>query len=250
MIIKSFQIINNIEITKRGKIFFLYGINFGLKKEIKNLIISEHKKLNSNIEIISHDEDEILKEKDHFFNLLYIKSLFDEKRVLVINKISDKFLNYLENILEKEIKDVVIILLSEILDKKSKIRSMCEKEKQVYLIPCYEDSLVDLELIAKKELKFKNINYSNEIINLLINKSNGDRNNLYNEIEKISSFVGKENKISFEEIRTLTTSNDDIKSENLINSCLCGNTLELKKLLPELYINTFNIFCFFQKSYI
>ena len=167
MIIKSFEIINNIEIAKKGKIFFLYGVNFGLKKEIKNLIISEHKKLNSNVEIIPHEEDEILKEKDHFFNLLYIKSLFNEKRVLVISKISDKFLVYLESILEKEIKDVIIILISDMLDKKSKIRSMSEKEKQVYLIPCYEDSLVDLERIAKKELKFKNINYSNEIIAII-----------------------------------------------------------------------------------
>ena len=61
--------------------------------------------------------------------------------------------------------------------------------KKQLCIPCYLDNEKDLEIIAKKEFKKNNIVLSREAINLLIEKSNNDRSNLRNEIEKIKSIL-------------------------------------------------------------
>ena len=63
-----------------------------------------------------------------------------------------------------------------------------KKNKKTICIPCYLDSEKDLEIIAQTELRKNNISLSSEAINLLIEKSNSDRNNLKNEIEKIKSY--------------------------------------------------------------
>ena len=80
-----------------------------------------------------------------------------------------------------------MIFFSEILDKKSKLRNVCEKSKNVACIPCYKDNSQTLEIIIRNELNKENIKYSNETVSYLISTSSGDRNYLYSELDKIKS---------------------------------------------------------------
>ena len=50
-------------------------------------------------------------------------------------------------------ENVFLIIFSEILEKKSKLRNFFEKNKKTICIPCYLDSEKDLEIIAQSELK-------------------------------------------------------------------------------------------------
>jgi len=115
-----------------------------------------------------------------------------------------------------------------------------EKNKKTICIPCYLDNEKDLEIIALLELKKNNIILSREAINLLIEKSNLDRNNLRNEIEKIKSYSLNKKKLEIEEIRSLINFSGDYKNDTLVNECLCGNISQYKKIISELYTNTVN----------
>ena len=75
---------------------------------------------------------------------------------------------------------------------------------------------------------------------MLIEKSNLDRNNLKNEIEKIKSYSLNKKKLEIEEIRSLINFSGDYKSDTLVNECLCGNITQYKKIIAELYANTVN----------
>ena len=77
-------------------------------------------------------------------------------------------------------------------------------------------------------------------MNLLIEKSNNDRNNLKNEIEKIKSFALSKKKIETDEIKSIINFSGEYKSDSLINECLCGHILQYKKIMSELYINVIN----------
>ena len=243
MIIKSFEIIKNPQILDQKKINLFYGINLGLKNDIKNIILKNLKKKSGELEVIVFDEEQILKNNEKLFSLIWNKSLFEQERVIIINQISEKFLKIMEELIKKEI-DISIILIAEILEKKSKIRFYCEKNNKISITACYEDSFFDLEKIAKNKFKENNINITNEIINSLVLRANGDRNNLYNEIIKIKSYLGNNNKITFEKFKILTNSNEKIKADNLINNCLSGNKYELKKNLSEIYLDSFDYIWF------
>ena len=73
---------------------------------------------------------------------------------------------------------------------------------------------------------------------MLIEKSNNDRNNLKNEIEKIKSFALNKKKIEIDDIKSIINFSGEYKSDSLINECLCGNILQYKKIMSELYIST------------
>tara|TARA_B110000438_G_scaffold231536_1_gene226894 strand:- start:1034 stop:2053 length:1020 start_codon:yes stop_codon:yes gene_type:complete len=240
MIYKSYEINKNKTNFLNYNFFLLYGENIGLKKDFREIFKNELKKKNNNLENLSFYENEITDNGEDFYNSIYSGSLFGDKKLITIFDSSDKIFKEVSDIYEKHSKDVFLIILSNVLDKKSKLRNFFEKSKETVCIPCYPDTERDLESIATTELKKNNIALSRETINLLVEKSNSDRNNLRNEIEKIISYSLNKKKIDFEEINSLINLSGDFKSDALINECLSGNILQYKKIISELYANTLN----------
>ena len=240
MIIKSYEIEKKISNLIKLNLILLYGENNGLKKDIREIIIRNFKKGKDDIEFLSFYEDEILQSEENLYNAIFSGSLFSNKKIITINNTTDKMMKQIEKIIHKGPKNVLLIIFSQILEKKSKLRNLFEKQDNTICIPCYLDSQKDLENITYKELKKNNINLSREIINLIIEKSNQDRENLKNELEKIKSFAHNNKNIEIDQIKSLINFSGEYKSDNLINECLCGNILQFKKILSELYSNTIN----------
>lgn len=240
MIIKSYEVKTKIINLIKHNLFLLYGENYGLKKDIKEIIQLHFKKNNSNLEIVSIYENEILENEEDFYNSIYSGSLFSNQKIIIINNGSDKLLKLVEDILNKKPENILLIIYSEILEKKSKLRGLFEKHTDTICVPCYLDSDRDLEIIISNELKKNNIIASREVVNLLIEKSNQDRNNLRNELEKIQSYAYNKKNLNADEVKSIINFSGEHKSDHLINECLCGNIFSFKKILSELYSNAVN----------
>ena len=240
MIIKSYETEKKVSNLIKLNLILLYGENNGLKKDVRETIIKKFKEEKDNIEFLSFYEDEILQNQENLYNAIFSGSLFSNKKIITINNATDKIFKEIEKIIEKNPKNILLIILSQILEKKSKLRNLFEKQDNTICVPCYLDSEKDLENIIYNELKKNNINLSREIINLIIEKSNQDRENLKNELEKIKSFAHNKKNIEIDQIKSLINFSGEYKSDNLINECLCGNILQFKKILSELYSNTIN----------
>ena len=238
MIIKSFEINKKIKNLLSINIYLIYGENIGLKKDIRETIVNAKNKEKS--EIISFYENDILSDDKNFYSTIYSGSLFSDKKIITINNGTDKIFKHVENILDDNPENVLLIIYSDILQKKSKLRNLFEINKNAVCIPCYLDNERDLQNIIIDELKKNNIYLSRESINLIIEKSNNDRNYLRNEIEKIKSFSLNKPKVDIQDIKDLINFSGEHKSEVLINECLCGNISQYKKILSELYTNTMN----------
>ena len=203
MIFKSYEIQKNLPSFLKYNFFLLYGENNGLKKEIKELIKKKVKQEDSKVDFLSLYENDITNNEENFYNSILSGSLFSNQKIIVVNNCTDKIIDKIENILEKNTKDIFLIIISDVLDKKSKLRNFFEKNTKTVCVPCYLDNNKDLEIIATKNLKENNIILSRESLNLLIEKSNNDRDNLLNEIEKIKSYTLSKKKLDSDEVRSL-----------------------------------------------
>ena len=240
MIIKSYEIEKKISNLIKLNSILLYGENNGLKKDIREIIIRNFKKEKDGIEFLSFYEDEILQNEESLHHAVFSGSLFSNKKIITINNATDKIMQQIEEIINKDPKNILLIIFSQILEKKSKLRNFFEKQDNTICVPCYLDSERDLQNIAYSELKKNSINLSRESINLIIEKSNEDRENLKNELEKIKSFAYNNKNLEINQIKSIINFSGEYKSDNLINECLCGNILQFKKILSELYSNTLN----------
>ena len=240
MIIKSYEVQKNKSNLSKYNFFLLYGENLGLKKDIRKFIKTGIEQGSNNAEILFLYEDEILDDEENYYNLIYTGSLFSNKKIITIYEATDKIIKKISDIYDKYPENVFLIIFSGILEKRSKLRNFFEANKKAICIPCYLDSEKDLEVIAQLELKKNNIMLSQEAINLLIEKSNSDRNNLRNEIGKIHSYSLNKKKLELTDIISLINFSGDYKSDIFINECLCGNIKQYKKIISELYVHTIN----------
>jgi len=240
VILKSYEIQKNPSNFLKYNMFLLYGENNGLRKDIRESIKIAVSQQDAHIELFTLYENDIIDNEENFYNSIYSGSLFSNKKIITINAGTDKIIKQINDIADKCPENIFLIIFADVLEKKSKLRNFFEKNLKTLCIPCYLDNDKDLEIITQKELKKNNIIISRESINLLIEKSNKDRNNLKNEIEKIKSFSLNKKKIEIDEIKSIINFSGEYKSDALINECLCGNILQYKKILSELYISTVN----------
>lgn len=226
MIVKSFEI---NKINNSHKIFLFYGENEGHKNEI---IEDKFKKKYTN-SIYVYEENEILKNQENFFNEILSKSFFEKEKLIIINRTTDKIKNLIDEIIEKKIDDIIIILNSNSLEKKSKLRILFEKNKDLTCIPFYADNNQTLNSIINFFFREKKISISQQLINVLIERSRGDRKNLRNELQKIESFALNKKSINFQEIIKLTNLADNYSASELIDHCLAKNTKKTVTILNE-----------------
>ena len=226
MIIKSFEL---NKIVNKDRFFLFYGENQGHK----NQIIQEKFKKNYLECTYLYEEVEILNNKEIFFNNILSKSFFDEKKLIIINRSTDKIKDIIEEIIEKEVNDLIIILNSGTLDKKSKIKKFFEKNKKTICVPFYEDNNQTLTTIVNNFFRDKKISISRELVNLITNRSRGDRQNLNNELQKIESFVKNKTKIDSQDILKLTNLAENYNVSELIDSCLSKNKKKTVRILNE-----------------
>ena len=227
MIIKSFELTKT---NLKDKYFFLlYGQNEGLKKEI----IDQHFKKFEKESIYFYEENEILQNKTEFFNNILSKSFFEKEKLILISRVTDKIREIIEEILEKEIDDITLILNAGLLDKKSKLRILFEKNKNTVCIPFYEDTNQTLLTIINKFFRDNKISISQQSINLITLRCRGDRKNLNNELKKIESFIKNKNKVDVEDLIKLTNLAENYSVSELIDNCLAKNKKKIAHILNE-----------------
>ena len=227
MIVKSFEI-EKIKSIKNNFIL-LYGSNQGHK----NQVIKELFEKSFKGEISRFDENEILNNYESFVSSLINKSLFEDYKLIVISRVSDKIIKLMNEILERNIEKVKIIINSDNLDKKSKLRSLFEKNKELICIPFYEDNEKNLTSITQNFFRQKKIKVSQEIINLLIGRSRGDRGNLINELNKIENLSITKKNIYIEDVLKLTNLSENYSVFELAENYLAKNKKQVSKILNE-----------------
>ena len=229
MIIKSFEFKNNLN----HNLFLFHGLNDGHKEDLINDLIKPKYKTNN----YSYNEKEILNNLENFYSLIFTNSFFEENKLIIIKNVSDKIRPEIENIIQKKIDNVLIILISDILDKKSKLRNLFEKDKKLVSVPFYLENNQTLLRLANKFFKEKKISISFESINALVNKCNGERKSLMNELEKIEMYSKNKTSISASEINKLTNTGENYNISELVDNCLAKNNKHIKYLMNE---NNFN----------
>ena len=209
--------------------YLFYGDNEGLKEEtIRNFFEKKYQN-----KIHRYEEKEILDNINDFYNTILTKSFFDNEKLIIISRVSDKVRGIIEELIEKKPDDIRFILNSRNLEKKSNLRKLFEKEKSIICIPFYEDNNQTLNSIVSEFFRNKKIPISQQLINILIERCRGDRKNLNNELQKIEGFSLNKKSLTSQEIIKLTNLADNYSASELIDHSLAKNTRKTVTILNE-----------------
>ena len=210
-------------------LFLFYGKNDGLQNEVINDTFTSNFKGSVN----KYDETEFINNYETLASELLTSSLFEKEKIIIISRTSDKILKFVDEILDKGIKEIKIILKSSELEKRSKIRNFFEKRNDLIIVPFYEDNSSTLSSIVIKFLNENNINMSRESINLLVKRANGNRKILKTELDKILNYSFTKKKIDLRAVQKLTNLNENYGVNELADNYLEKNKKNIAKILNE-----------------
>lgn len=227
MILKSYET-NKIDL-KFNKLILFYGQNQGAKEEEIKKILTTHKDKS----LSKYDEKEILDNSEVFFENILSESLFENEKIILINRASDKIIGIFEEILEKNISKISILVNSNILEKRSKLRSIFEKNKKLICVPFYPDTPETLSKLSYNYLKTNKVILSQEHINLIVNRCNGDRGVLKNELEKVKFLLKTKNKLSTIDLLKISNLVENHEISELVDNCLAKNHKKIIIIMNE-----------------
>lgn len=227
MIIKNFQL-NDLNINK-SKLILLYGDN----ETFKNQIVEKHFTSHFKGLIQKYDEKQILDNYEFIFDDIQNKSFFENEKIIIVKRSTDKILKFVNDLISNKFFDAKIIFISSNLDKKSKLRAIFEKEKDLICIPFYNDDEKTLSTLARNFFKNNNISISQENINLIADKANGDRGFLEIELQKIYLFLDGKKTLDNEDILKLVNLSQNFSVSKLVDNCLLKNFKTASKIINE-----------------
>lgn len=227
MILKIFKL--NEDHLKKYNFFLLHGNNYG---HIEDTLTEFFKpKLSRNVNY--YEENDILNDNSNLIEAIFNKSLFENEKIIIIKRTTDKLYNLINDISLKRVEGVWLILISNNLDSKSKLRNFFEKRENMISIAFYEDDNPTLNLIASKFMRENKINISQKNINIIVERSRNSRQNLKNELQKIKLFMINKKNINDDQIQNLTNSSNMSKYSDLADNILCKNLRSVRKILND-----------------
>jgi DNA polymerase-3 subunit delta len=233
MILKSFNLKKYL-IKSNTNIFLLYGENTGLiDQTIKDIFLPIFPKSVSN-----YDESEILRDVENFKSALFNKSFFEDEKLIIINRGTDKILSIIEELIEKKTQDIKVIIKSNFLEKKSRLRKFFEKDENTVIVAYYEDSYQTLYQLVQNFFKEKKLSISSENINLIIDRSKTNRNNIRTELEKILIFSKNKTTVQTKDLVKLINLSENHDISELVDQCLSKNKKKTINILNENNLNT------------
>jgi len=233
MILKSFNLKKYL-IKSNTNIFLLYGENTGLiDQTIKDIFLPIFPKSVSN-----YDESEILRDIENFKSVLFNKSFFEDEKLIIINRGTEKILSIIEELIEKKTQDIKVIIKSNFLEKKSRLRKFFEKDENTVIVAYYEDSYQTLYQLVQNFFKEKKLSISSENINLIIDRSKTNRNNIRTELEKILIFSKNKTTVQTKDLVKLINLSENHDISELVDQCLSKNKKKTINILNENNLNT------------
>ncbi len=225
MIYKTFQL---KKIPNKAIFYLFYGKNEGLKTDCINQILEKN-----DGKVFKYEEKQIKDEIESFYENILSGSLFESNKVIIINRASDKIFETIQDLINRNTKNIIIIINAGVLETRSKLRSLFEKNKDLVCIPTYPDTNDTLSKLTTIFFKKENIPISQQNLNIIVDKCNGDRNNLNNELNKIKNYTLSKKKISAQEILKLINLSENYEISELIDNCLAKNKNKITNILNE-----------------
>ena len=227
MIIKSFEL-DKLR-SSNSNVHLIHGNNEGIKEDIiNNIYLKEF-----NGEVLKYDEYEVLNNSDEFISSLLTDSLFSTNKIIIISRATDKIVDVINDILERGKSETKIIIKCQSLEKKSKLRKLFEKEGNIICTPVYEDDNRSLNSIIQIFLKENKFNLSQEIKNILIERSKGDRINLRNELIKLKNLSLSKKILSIDDVDKLSNLAENYSVFELSDNYLAKNSKKVSNILNE-----------------
>ena len=227
-----------------SQIILIYGPDEGLVRErsriLANALLTDPA---DPFALLDLSEDEYRSDPARLHDEFGAISMFGGKRVIRIRFRSDRYGKqikaFVESLESGQLSgDAVVILEAGDLKPSSSLRKTLEACKFGAALPCYQDDARSLKALAGKMLKDADIQYTNDIIDWLVESLGSDRAMTRREVEKLILYKQSDqnSELTAGDIAACLTAANDLGLEDVTYSALSGDIDMLAKSLDRCFL--------------
>ena len=211
------------------KVYFVYGDEYFIRERVIQRLKEISKNLGFAIERVLFDKINM----EEWVDTLYDISMFNSGRLIIASELSDlkeEQLGILLGYLKKPSPDVVLLILTEKIDKRKKTSSDILKHAEVCEAGAPDTKSYPMWINGFAAQRGKSVD--DKVIEYLKARYSGDLARIEKEIEKASIYVGTRNIIREDDIEFLATGSSDV---DIFKFPYLIATKNKKKFLEHLY---------------
>lgn len=213
--------------------FLIYGNDSGLVRErARNIVKNFTSRSGGEMELISLQASELDSEPDRLGRETRTQSLFGGAPIVRLHGTANKHAKILAELLE-DWPDCVLVLESDNLTPRDKLRATVEKSKSGVAIPCFADSAKDLIPLINDTFSKAGIAITPRAATLLREQLGNDREVTRRELEKLILFAHETKRIDEEDIIALSGDNSTIAVDQIIDAVGTGHLPQLESALAK-----------------
>lgn len=239
MIIKENQLTSRFnKVDENYRPILLFGPNEGLIRDNLNKITLLFK---GNTEEIRFTGKYINEQPFIFLDEIQTISMFNEKKIIIIEQPLDKNIELFESSFVDIPKDMLIIVIANNLTKSSKVRKFFENSKEYLSCANYDDDIkTNSQQIYELEKKISKA-FDKDIKNYLSQNLSSDRMISKNEIDKIILFYTDTNEEpSLEKIQSIFNNSNDLGLNKIPQLVFSGNPKDVSIFLNKIFAEGIN----------
>jgi len=216
----------------------LYGQDYGLVSERSSLIINsffnniDHKQ--NSLNIIDLSSSNILANPECLEMEANSISLLSNKKIIRIRDTTDALHKILGDYFVNPYQNCLIILLSDALSPRSKIRKLFESHDKAVALPCYSDDKKSILNLINNSFKKNSITVDEEGVQLFANYLGMDRLISKSEIEKAVLYAGIDKKLNAKDISYFISDQASLGIDELYDYSLIGDLSEAYRVLNRI----------------
>lgn len=158
------------------------------------------------------------------------------RRLIRIQHAPDGIAKALDNVL-KDLPPSDSLLLVEAgdLDKRSKLRSLCEASATAIAIPCYVENTGDRIRTINEILAAEKLTVPREVAQLLADILPPDRSALRSELDKLALYARGQKAVSLADVQAVVQDAGAAELDDLVNAVALGDAKQAAQLLQRLF---------------
>ncbi len=179
------------------------------------------------------DGDELASEPTRLVEEANTIPLFGGRRAVWVKMGARNIVPAVEALIAAAPPDCRIVIEGGDLKKNAPLRALCERAKNVAVLPCYIDGEKELARLIDEEMRAAGIGIAPAARDALLPLLGGDRLASRSEIQKLALFArGREN-VEFDDIAAVVSDASALALDGLIDAAYAGDTADVEFLFAK-----------------
>lgn len=208
-------------------IVLVYGPDAGLVRErVTALLRASVDDMDDPFSLVRLDGDELASDPARLLDEATTVPLFGGRRAVWVKAGARNIVPSVEALLTIPLADTRVVIEAGDLKRNAALRALCERAKEIAVLPCYPDSERDLARLIDEDMRAAKLNITPDARAMLVSLLGSDRLASRTELTKLALYARGQAEVTADDVLAVISDASALALDDLIDTAFAGKPEE------------------------